>query len=463
MLDKVKSWVNNHKLFVPGSRVLAACSGGPDSLALVHMLNRLKDEYGFCLAVAHVNHMFRPEAALEAGFVADFSAGLGLECHVTSINVPAYQEANKMSAEEAGRILRYQYLRQVAASWGGARIATGHHRDDQVETVLINLLRGAGSGGLRGMRPLSGGIVRPFLPVSRSEIEDYCALHKLDPRQDSSNFTTDYLRNRVRLNLLPALETDYNPAIREALWRLAVLAGDEHDYILLEAAKLWGTVISDDGSKATINSQALAELHPAMQRECVRLVIEKKRGALTGISFAHVENLINMALLGTVGSQMILPGGLIARKTYTALEVAVGADCTTGAGPRADIAPAQVAIPGITRVNGMALSAEIVSMPSARPGRETAAFDLDKLCLPLTLRARRPGDRFRPFGLNGSKKLKEFFIDTKVPEHQRDSVPVISDQQEIIWVAGYRQGEHGRITGNTKKILQLTITKQEEI
>ncbi|HWR43507.1 tRNA lysidine(34) synthetase TilS [Sporomusa sp.] len=463
MLDKVKAWVNSHKLFVPGSRILAACSGGPDSLALVHMLNILKDEYGFSLAVAHVNHMFRPEAALEAEFVADFSADLGLACHVTSIDVPAYRKANKMSAEEAGRLLRYQYMRQVAARWGGAQIATGHHRDDQVETVLINLLRGAGSGGLRGMRPLSGGIVRPLLPVSRLEIETYCALHKLDPRQDSSNFTTDYLRNRVRLNLLPALEADYNPAIREALWRLAVLAGDEHDYIFQEAAKLWGTVVIDDGSKATINSQALADLHPAVRRECVRQVIEKKRGALTGISFAHVEKLINMALLGTVGSQMTLPGGLNARKTYTTLELAMAADCASRLDHRLAAAPTEVAVPGITRVQGMAVSAEIVSAPSARQGREAAVFDLEQLCLPLTLRARLPGDRFRPLGLNGSKKLKEFFIDSKVPEPERDSVPVISDQQEIIWIAGYRQSEHGRITSNTKKILQLTITKQEEI
>ncbi len=462
MLDKVKAWVSRHRLLVPGSRILAACSGGPDSLALVHILNQLKDTYGFCLAVAHINHMFRPEAAQETEFVADFSAGLGLQCHVTSIDVPAYQQAQKLSAEEAGRILRYQYLRQVAADWGGARIATGHHRDDQAETVLINLLRGAGIGGLRGMRPLNGDIVRPLLSVSRREIEEYCLKYHLDPCQDSSNFTTDYLRNRIRLNLLPLLEADYNPSVREALWRLAVLAGDEHDYICQEAGKLWGEIITHDRGKAVIDSRALSSLHPALQRACIRQVIEKKRGTLTGISFIHVENLINMALLGEVGSLMTLPGGLIARRTYTTLEIGGSGSCITSAEHNCETVPAEIAIPGITRLNSLTVTAEIVSEPSAG-GPGTAVFDLDQLCLPVTLRGRLPGDRFRPSGLKGSKKIKDFFIDRKVPEAQRDAVPIVSDQQEIIWVAGYRQSEHGLITGNTKKFLQLTITKQGEI
>jgi len=457
MLEKVKEWVDRQRLFRPGIKVLAACSGGPDSLALVHVLQRLKDEYCFSLVVAHVNHMFRPEAAQEAEFVAEFSAGLGLSCHVTAIDVASYCKAHKMSSQEAGRLLRYQYLRQVAASLGGALIATGHHRDDQVETVLINLLRGAGSSGLRGMRPSNGGIIRPLLPVSRLDIEAYCTAHSLNPCQDSSNFKSDYLRNRVRLHLLPSLETGYNPAIRQALWRLSELAGDEHDYIYCEAAKLWGTVILDDGCKAVIDSRALAELHRAMQRECVRQVIEKKRGSLTGISFSHVEKIISMAISGAVGAQMLLPGGLVACKTYKALTLTMAAHCAELDSGKLDVAPSEIEVPGRTTVNGVTILAEIITAAPRQQEGITALFDLDKLRLPLTVRARRPGDRFRPLGLGGSKKLKDFFIDTKVPLSERNSIPVISDQQEIVWVAGYRQSEHGRMSGSTKKILQLTI------
>ncbi|WP_371376623.1 tRNA lysidine(34) synthetase TilS [Sporomusa aerivorans] len=464
MLAIIKKWVENHSLFIPGSRILAACSGGPDSLALVHILNAFKEEYSFQLAVAHVNHMFRPEAVAEAEFVACFAAGLGLGCHVTAIDVPAYYKANKMSPEEAGRILRYQYLRSVAAEWGGALIATGHHRDDQVETVLINFLRGAGSGGLRGIQPASDGIIRPLLPVSRREIEKYCALWDLKPCQDNSNFTTDYLRNRIRLKLIPALEAGYNPAIRKAVWRLAMLAGDEHDFLRQEAGRQWPIVITE-ADRLTIDSQALAKLHKALQREIIRQAIEKKRGSLTGISFDHVEKLLTMVISGTVGSVMLLPGGLKACKTYTGLELGLKEVFELQQQPfstESSLAAVQVAVPGITQAGGFTITAELVTRP--RPGkcRQTAAFDLERLSLPLTVRTRRPGDKFRPAGLNGSKKLKEFFIDQKVLLAERDSVLLISDQQEIIWVAGYRQAERGRILSTTKKILQLSITKREE-
>ncbi|WP_425059744.1 tRNA(Ile)-lysidine synthase [Sporomusa carbonis] len=464
MLDKVKNWAVKHGLLVPGSRIVAACSGGPDSLVLVHVLNRLKEECHFSLAVAHVNHMFRAEAAAEADFVAAFSASLGLECHVKDIDVPAYLADNKMSPQEAARLLRYRYLREVAAQWGGAHIATGHHRDDQVETVLINLLRGAGSSGLKGMRPRSEGIIRPLLAVSRPEIETYCARHNLTPCQDSSNFKTDYLRNRIRLKLLPTLEQDYNPAIREALLRLAELTGDEHDYICREAAKQWGTsAIAADGN-VCIDSGKLAELHAAVQRELIRQAIEKKRGSLTGISFSHVEKLLTMALSGTVGAVLTLPGGLIARKTYTGFELEMaGAPHDLFRRPER-LQPVEVAVPGVTPADAdgrVVVLAEIFSSLPERQGRDTALFDLERLKLPLIMRSRLPGDRFRPLGLGGSKKLKEFLIDAKVPEAERDNVPVIADQDNIIWVAGYRQSEHGRISGQTQKFLKLTIKQGE--
>ena len=463
MLDKVKTWINNYQLIKPGSRILAACSGGPDSLALVHILHRLKAEYGFSVAVAHVNHMLRPEAAEEAEFVEAFATSLGLTCSVTNINVLAYSKANKISSqEEAARLLRYQYLRRIAAEWGGAQIATGHHRDDQVETVLLNFLRGAGSGGLRGMKPLNGDVMRPLLAVSRPEIEAYCEEQGLQPRHDSTNFTTEYRRNRIRLELLPALEESYNPAIREAIWRLASLVGAEHDYICGEAAKLWGKVATA-GDSITIESQGLAALPVALQRELIRQAIEKKRGALTGISFEHVEKLLTMVLSsGTVGSLLTLPGGLIARKTYTGLVVENGVLYQPQPVPAKRVEPVALVVPGSTTIGSSTIVAELVTALPLKKGENTAVFDLEKLILPLIVRSRLPGDRFRPRGLNGSKKLKNFLIDHKVPEAVRDDVPIVVDQQEIIWVAGYRQSEHGRIGETTKKILQLSITKQEE-
>lgn len=463
MLDKVKTWINNYRLVTPGSRILAACSGGPDSLALVHILYRLKDEYGYSLAVAHVNHMLRPEAAEEAKFVEAFATSLGLKCSVTAIDVPAYCKANKISSqEEAARLIRYRYLRKIAVEWGGAQIATGHHRDDQVETVLLNFLRGAGSGGLRGMKPLNGDVLRPLLAISRPEIEAYCKEQGLQPRYDSSNFSTEYRRNKIRLELLPTLEKKYNPAIREAIWRLATLAGDEHDYIRGEAAKLWGKVATAAGDSVAVDSEGLAALPTALQRELIRQAIEKKRGALTGISFEHVEKLITMALSGTVGSLLTLPGRLIARKTYAGLVLADGVFNQSQPVWTKGFGPVALIVPGSTIIGNKTIVAEIVTALPPKKRKNSAVFDLEKLTLPLIVRSRLPGDRFRPSGLNGSKKLKNFFIDHKIPEAVRNEVPIITDQQEIIWVAGYRQSEHGRIAETTQKILQLSITKQGE-
>ncbi|MBP2634283.1 MAG: tilS [Firmicutes bacterium] len=462
MIDKIKTWIDSKRLIKPGSRILAACSGGPDSLALVHILNRLKGDYGFNLAVAHVNHMLRQEASEEAEFVAAFSANLGLPCWTEAIDVLAYGKKHKLSSqEEAARLARYQYLRSTAAAWGGAQIATGHHRDDQVETVLLNLLRGAGSGGLRGMQPLNRDVIRPLLPISRQEIEAYCEEYKLFPRQDSSNFSTEYRRNLIRLELLPALERSYNPAIRDALWRLAVLAGDEYEYIRGEAAKLWGTV-AIAGDCVTLDSQALAGIPIALQRELIRQVIEKKRDELTGISFVHVEKLLIMALSGTVGSVLTLPKGLLARKTYTGLIVEDAKAGPVKSEREQGFAPVELVIPGSTTVGNYTVLTEFVATLPPNKGQNSAAFDFEQLALPLIVRSRLPGDRFRPRGLNGRKKLKEFFIDQKVPEAVRDQVPIIADQREILWVAGLRPSEHCQITTTTKKILQLRITKQEE-
>lgn len=458
MFDKIKEWINSYTMIRPDSRILAACSGGPDSLALVHILHRLKAEIGFGLAVAHVNHMFRPEAAKEAEFVAAFSHKLGLRCSVTAIDVPAYSKTSKTSPEEAGRFLRYRYLRQVAAEWGGAQIATGHHKDDQVETVLLNFLRGAGSAGLRGMQPVNGDIIRPLLAVSRSEIEVYCREQGLQPCYDSSNFTPDYRRNRIRLELLPALEKTYNPSVREAIWRLASLAGDEYRYICREAAKQWDAVVVE-GETLTIDGQALTALPKALQRELIRQAIEKKKGSLTGISFDHVEKLLTMALEGMVGLRLTLPGRLTARKTYTGLELLNHTLAREMSSMGSKPERTDVVVPGITNAGSIHIVAEIITEPTLKQGKQTALFDFEQLVLPLIVRTRLPGDRFRPLGLGGSKKIKEFFIDRKVPEAQRDFVPIVADQQEILWVAGYRQSEHGRITKSTKKILRLSITK----
>jgi len=323
MINKVKNWIERNHLIVGGDRVLAACSGGPDSVVLVHILHALTGDLGFQLKVAHVDHMLRGEASrADAAFVEAMCRSMGIPCYCTAVDVRREVRRGGGSEEEVARKLRYAFLQQVAAEWGGAKIATGHHLDDQAETVLINLLRGAGSTGLRGMQPKNGNIIRPLLNVSRVEIVDYCRQQQLAYRIDQSNFTTDYLRNRLRWELLPLLERDYNPNIKEILWRTALLAADEHDFLRQQAGKFWPELVTETADKLIIDTLRLSSLHIALQREILRLAIEKKRGSLTGITFLHVEKLIWLNENGRVGAIIELPGGILALKSYNRIELA---------------------------------------------------------------------------------------------------------------------------------------------
>jgi tRNA(Ile)-lysidine synthase len=456
MLEKIRAWIDKYKLLREGDKIVVACSGGPDSLALLHILARFRLEYNCSIVVAHVDHMLRgEESAMEAAFVVDFCAKRNLICYHTAINVPRVIMETGMSGEEAARVVRYQYLRQIAKQIGNAKIATGHHRDDQAETVLMNMLRGAGSAGIRGIQPINGDIIRPLLSVSRSEIVSYCESEQLEPRYDSSNSKLNYLRNRIRIHLLPELEKQYNSTVKDALCKTATIIGDEHDFIQLTAKNLWTQVVEECENCLFIAAEPMKLVHNAIKREIFRLVIEKKQGSLTGISFYHVETLIEMLFNGRVGSTIQLPGGLTISKSYDGLYI--------GENPlyqaeKVEYAGQELMVPGKTQVSelGIQVIAEITdTFVKSQP--LVAVFDVDELSLPLFVRTRCIGDRFQPLGFKGSKKVKEFFIDEKVPRQIRDVVPIICDSQGIIWIGGYRQGENGKATDKTKNFLVLRI------
>ncbi len=414
MLTKVRAWIQRQRVISPGDRIVAACSGGPDSLALVHILSRLAPELELTLVVAHVDHMFRgAESEADAVFVGEFCAGLGLTFYHTALDVPAYIESSGRSPQDAARILRYRYLRQVAERLGGAKIATGHHRDDQAETVLLNLLRGAGSAGLSGMKPADGDIIRPLLEVTRDEIEAYCAQHGLEPRLDSSNLSLDYLRNYLRLKLMPLLRERVNANIAETLCRTARLVGDEHDFLAEQACCLSPDVVRQEDAGVLIDCERLNCLHIALRREIFRQAIAKKRGNLTGITFLHVERLLELSINGAVGSIVELPGGIVARRGYDLVII----ETPTVLPPPPRLGPPGVAltIPGSTDVPVLDLTVTARLFPD-RPAQATArsaVFDWRRLTPPVYVRTRQEGDRFWPAGAPGSKKLKAFLIDGK--------------------------------------------------
>lgn len=461
MLIKVRAWMDKHGLLVKGDNIVVACSGGPDSLALLHIFNEIRLEYNINVFAAHVDHMFRGlESAQEAAFVVDFCQVRQIPCYHKAIDVPKIIKETGLSGQEAARIVRYQYLRQVAKGVGGGKIATGHHRDDQAETVLINILRGAGSTGIRGIQPMNGDLIRPLLSVSRVEVLAYCKEQNLEPRFDSSNLKMSYLRNRIRMTLLPELEKQYNIAVKDALCRTATLVGDEHDFIQTTARRIWTQVIKEQDGKLFIDGGKMETVHIAVQREIFRMAIEKKQGCLTGISFHHVETLLQMLSAGRVGSVVQLPGELAAHKSYEGLYLGINKLTKE---PEVQYCRQTLVVPGATVIPELKIkiTTELTEVANDIPQSDVAVFDWNDLSEPLIVRRRLAGDRFQPFGFHGSKKLKEFFIDEKVPQQLRDSTPIICDDHGIIWVGGYRQAELGRVTAETKIFLTIRLIEMQ--
>lgn len=320
LLDTLRRTIAEHDLLGAGDRVLVAVSGGPDSLSLLHALHQARDEFGLdALHVAHFDHRLRGVAsAADAAFVAAFCAERNIPCHVGAADVAALARERKVSTQQAARAARYRFLEVAADTVGADKIATAHIQDDQVETVLLNILRGSGLGGLRGIPYRRGRFLRPLLDTSRTAVLAYCETHELAPRLDASNLTTDhYTRNRIRLELIPQLERHYNPALREALLRLSHIAALDADYLQTQAETILPsvTLITESG-KLVLDANKLRELHPSMLRHVLRAAFRQLRGTWEGITHEHLEPLC-AAILG----QRRLPFGLTTPVPYCAVRV----------------------------------------------------------------------------------------------------------------------------------------------
>ena len=461
---KVREWVKQHGLLPQGGNIVAACSGGPDSLALVDLLVEYQQTGDIQLFVAHFNHCLRGDASREdAEFVRRFCDERGLPFYCGSANLPQLLRLHGGSLEELARGLRYNYLRQVAAQIGGGLIATGHHRDDQAETVLLNLVRGSGSRGLGAMQPLRGDLVRPLLCLTRSEIEAYCRQKKMQPCSDASNDDVDLLRNRLRHELLPVLKKRYNPAVTETLCRTAAILSDEQDFLRCQAMDLLPRMVKRFVGGCRLDAAAFSGLHVAMQRELLRLLLEQLRGDARGVGFVHIE-LIRQLFLQDHGSRRIaLPGGWQARKTYRVLIIEKLGYDTEASFDGQSLQPMLLECPGETILPEFGVIIRCMRLPTGSPAPIEkdpckAVFDCSALQFPLYVRQRLPGDVFFPLGAPGPRKLKKMLIDLKVPVEKRDRLPLICDEKGILWVAGLRRSERGKIVETSRDMLVLELT-----
>ena len=431
--------------------LVVAASGGVDSTVLLDVLDGL----GYRLHVAHLDHALRPDSADDSRFVTDEAKQRRLPCSVERRDVRAYARTEGLSLEEAGRRQRYAFLDQVADRVRAEFIALGHHADDQAETVIMRLLRGSGATGLGGMEiAREGRYLRPLLRVRRAEIEKYAHQRGLRYREDPSNRDPRFLRNRVRRELMPLLES-YNTKIAEVLNRTAALLKAEDDLLAELTQEALDTVICERcNDKVALDSTRLLTYHIAMQRRMLRAVLQGLAATENPFDFVRIEQVRSWIGAGDKRLQ-VLGAGL------------TGQGCGTRyilrRGRRPPVARC-LDIPGalVLREYGVKIRVQVVSpehFDKAQLGGAQVALDADRLGERVQVRSLRPGDRFQPQGMEGHKKLSDFLIDAKWPKISRDEVLVLTRGEEIAWVAPLRSSHAFRIKSTTSRIALCTLRR----
>lgn len=450
LLMAVQSYIDRHDMIEPGDGIVIGVSGGPDSVSLLDLLSRLRKSRDLRLFVAHLNHQLRGLASDEdQQFVSDLAASMDLAYFSENVVLP-----NGGSPEEAARDARLAFFKRVLRTAGASRIALGHTRSDQAETVLMRLIRGAGPTGLGGIRPIRDGIwIRPLLGVSRQQIQSYVEHRNLHVRHDVSNTETRFLRNRIRHLLLPVIASDYNPSIEAALARSAEIIRDEDQLLGQQTESAYRKALRYEGKrKIILDENAVFGYHIALQRRLLRTAFFRLRGCARDLDEKSVGRMEGLRLTPSHSVQVsadisvhrFSPWLILSRPTPSF--------------------EAPVVVPGVTEIPEIGAIMETRIRPasevrsnelSSDPFR--ACFDRDAISGRLTLRNRRRADRFVPFGLSGTQKVSDLFINLKIPRPLRDEVPLLLGGRAILWVVGLRTAQSTAVTHRARTVLEVTL------
>jgi tRNA(Ile)-lysidine synthase len=471
---RVLRYVREQRLLGGEERVVVGVSGGADSTALLLILARLAPRLGMELRAAHFDHRLRGKAAArrEREFLARLADSLGVPLLTGEGDVRAHARDRRLGLEEAARELRYAFLARAARENGARSVAVGHTADDQVETVLMHILRGSGLTGLAGMLPRSPwpvaaddsdglSLLRPLLTVRRQETEAYCREMGWQPLEDSTNRSPRYRRNRLRHRLLPLLR-EYNPRLDDALLRLASAVALERQALAETAAEKLAALGSSEGGAARLSLSGLRSLPAGLRLQVLRLAAGQVLGNVQDIGTRHLRAMADAADK-TAGTRLDLPRRLGLRVEYGSLVLFSMDEEAVDALPDGETA---LAVPGRTAVGRWLFDASVESpAESALSASDEweVSMNVDALIGDLRVRRRRRGDRFRPLGLAGEKKLQDLLVDAKVPRDRRDAVPVVCDAHGIVWVAGQRLAERVRVTASTRRVLRLRVSAVESL
>jgi tRNA(Ile)-lysidine synthase len=460
-LRKIKRTIARHQMVSDGDRVVVAVSGGPDSVCLLRALHELKDELSIHIVVAHFDHGLRPaEDDAETDLVRRMAESLQLPFETAKGRLLVNK--TRGSGEEAARTARYAFLEKARKRHKAQKIALGHNLNDQAETVLMRLLRGSGPSGLTGIPPCrDGSIIRPLIEIDRSEIESYLKARKIASVTDSSNLKKDHLRNKIRLDIMPLLK-EQQPRLTVLLAQTAEILRDEDDY-LREIAEAWlaANMEPSPGKGLSLPISPFLGLPVALRRRVIRSAIGTVKKDLRRISWGHTEAIQRLAQAEKPQATLKLPGRLNVKRTYDRLIFSTSL--------KKDVQPFHYSFKGTGTYDlkeiGRSLSVEEITNRKGlrlRGSRWTALFDAGKVHFPLTLRTFKGGDRFIPFGMKGHKKLKDFFVDLKVPLEQRRSTAILCSGDALVWVCGLRIDDRFKVRPETRGILKVTLRGQSE-
>ena len=467
MCEKVLSYIKDNNLIKSGDKILVALSGGPDSVCLLNILFELREELNIDIGAAHLNHLLRGEDAFkDEEYAINICNKMGIKCFVKRVDINGYAKEHKLSSEMAGRNARYNFFDEILEQEGFDKVATAHNANDQAETILLRLMRGTGLEGLGGIKASRDDkIIRPILCLSREEVEKYIEVRNLSPRIDKTNFEKNYNRNKIRLDILPYMKDNFNEDIIQTLNRMSLLLQKDNEFLENLTLNFYNKYCMQYNDYFIIKKEIFKEEEPIVNR-VLRHAITRYSKSNYDFEMKHIYKISHLAKKNS-GKSVDLPNGIYAENIYGDIYIKNKIKKYDINNEKKKIILSKDNINKSTiQFYKFSIEFSIISNYgnndiSSNKNNLIQYFDFDKINDNILIRNRNDGDKIIPLGMNGSKKIKDIFIDMKIPKEERDNIPILCFDEKIAWIIGIRTSENYKITNESKNILKVVVERKE--